>query len=80
MVDAVLGVELTVETIYGEKKSVRVPAGSQGGDKIRLNKEGFYRLNSQEKGNHIIVLKVKVPGSLSAREKELYQQLREIKK
>lgn len=72
--------ELTVETIYGEKKKVRIPAGSQGGDKIRLNKEGFYRLNSHEKGNQVIVLKVKVPSSLTQKEKELYQQLRQLQK
>lgn len=78
--EAVLGTELTVETIYGEKKKLRVPAGSQSGDKIRLAKEGFYRLNSSEKGSQVVMLKVKVPTSLSSEEKDLYQQLRQLRK
>ncbi len=53
--EAVLGTELTIETIYGEKKKLRVPAGSQSGDKIRLAKEGFYRLNSSEKGSQVVI-------------------------
>jgi DnaJ-class molecular chaperone len=40
-----------VETIYGETKKVKIPAGTQNGDKIKLAKEGFYRINSTDKGS-----------------------------
>ena len=65
IVDAVLGCEIGVPTIYGEVKTVQVPSGSQNGDQIKLHKDGFFRVNTQTKGNHVISIKVKVPKKVS---------------
>ena len=46
MIDAILGAELKVKNIYGDTKSIKIPAGTQNNEKIRLPKEGFYRINS----------------------------------
>jgi molecular chaperone DnaJ len=64
-----LGADLDVQTIYGETKKIKVPAGTQSGDKLKLQKEGFYRLNSSDKGNQVITLKVKIPTKLTPKER-----------
>jgi len=38
VLDAILGTEINVETIYGETKKVKIPNGTQNGDKIKLSK------------------------------------------
>ncbi len=38
MIDAILGVDLEVQTIYGETKKVKVPAGTQSGEKVKLQR------------------------------------------
>lgn len=80
IVDAVLGCEIGIPTIYGEVKTTSVPAGSQSGDQIKLMKQGFQRVNSQMKGNHIATLKLKVPKKVSEEERRLYEQLKEMEK
>ena len=67
--DAVLGCELRVKTIYNEWKVVKVKAGVQSGEQVKLEKEGFYRVNSNLKGNHIVTIKVKVPKEISEEER-----------
>ena len=66
MLDAILGTEVPLKNIYGETKKIKIPAGTQNNDKIKMAKEGFYRLNSFEKGNQIVIIKVKIPSKLSA--------------
>lgn len=51
--------------IYDEKKKVKIPSGTQNDEKIKINREGFYKLNSTEKGNMIITVKVKLPKSIT---------------
>lgn len=38
MIDAILGAELDVQTIYGETKKIKITAGTQSGDKLTLQK------------------------------------------
>lgn len=61
VVDAILGAEIPVETIYGETKKVKIAPGTQNGDKIKVMKEGFYKLNTNDKGNHVIIIRIKIP-------------------
>jgi molecular chaperone DnaJ len=60
-----LGCEIEVTNIYEEKKKVKIPPGTQNEEKIKVNREGFYKLNSTEKGNMIITVKVKLPKSVT---------------
>jgi DnaJ-class molecular chaperone len=55
---AVLGCEFFINTIYGKRRKVKAMAGTQVGDRIQLPGEGFYRLNSEEKGSHYVNLKI----------------------
>lgn len=59
--DAILGAEIQVETIYGETKKVKISPGTQNGDKIKVMKEGFFKLNTNDKGNHVITIRIKIP-------------------
>lgn len=61
VVDAILGAEIQVETIYGETKKVKISPGTQNGDKIKVMKEGFFKLNTNDKGNHVITIRIKIP-------------------
>jgi DnaJ-class molecular chaperone len=59
---------------------VKIPTGTQNDEKIKVNREGFYKLNSTEKGNMIITVKVKLPKSVTEEEKALYEELRKVAK
>lgn len=80
MLDAILGAEKDVQTIEGAKKSVKVPPGIQSGQTISLSGEGFYMVNSSNKGDHILTVKIEIPKQLSAEERELYEKLRGLSK
>ena len=78
VIDAVLGCKKTVETIYGEKKEIQIQAGVQNGQRVRLANEGFHLINSSQKGDHYVIVKIKIPKNVSAEEKELYEKLKQI--
>ena len=71
---AALGDEITVETIDGRVK-MTVPKGTQHGKMLRLKGKGMPRLRSGGQGNLVVEVKVDVPRKLSARERELVEQL-----
>ena len=73
IIDAVLGCDIEVETIYGEQKKVKIEPGTQNGQEVKINKQGFYRPNTSSKGNHIITIKVQVPTKVTEEEKILYE-------
>ena len=72
---AVLGGEVTVQTLSGNVV-LTIPAGTQPGQAIRLAGRGMPRLNStSNNGDLIAQIKVKIPRNLTARQKELFQEL-----
>lgn len=44
---------------------MKINPGTQNGEKIKLPKEGFFKLNSTDKGNHVITIKIKIPAKLT---------------
>lgn len=71
---AILGDEIEVETVHGQKKVV-IPAGMESGKKIRLSRSGVPKIGSSEVGDHILTIRVQMPKKLSRREQELYLEL-----
>jgi len=73
---AVLGGEITVNTISGQAK-VKVAAGTQSGKTIRLKGKGMplYE-NPNAYGDFYIQLQVQIPDKLSEKQKELFEQLK----
>ncbi len=71
---AALGDEVEVPTIWG-KSTLRISEGTQSGSTFRLKGEGMPALQNGRKGDEIVVVIVDVPRKLSARQRELLQEL-----
>ena len=69
MTAAALGRSITLPSIDGGKVSLKVPAGSQSGDRFRLRGKGTYMLQSATRGDMIVALEVEIPRNLSERQR-----------
>jgi curved DNA-binding protein len=76
---AVLGGEVRVETLNGDV-SLRIPPGTQGGQTFRLRGKGMPdpRRPSQ-RGTLLATVEIQVPEKLSVRERELFEELAQIR-
>lgn len=72
--DAVLGCKKEIPTLYGNVK-LNIPAGSQGGDKLRIKDRGVTHINSSTKGDMYIILKVVIPTKLDRNQKKHFEEL-----
>ena len=76
---AVLGGEVKVPTLSGDVL-LTIPAGSQPGQTFRLKGRGMPRLReSSKKGDLFAELEVEIPEDLSARARELFEELANLK-
>ena len=73
---AALGGTVVVETIDGESETDLAP-GTQHGELFRLTGKGVPELGGPSRGDLIVAVRVQVPTKLTARQRELIQQLRE---
>ncbi|MFN8483254.1 MAG: DnaJ C-terminal domain-containing protein [Anaerolineae bacterium] len=76
---AVLGGEATVPTIKGTRLSLRIPAGTQPGQRIRLRGQGMPLLKTPEqRGDLYARVKVDLPRGIDDRQRELFEELRAL--
>ena len=73
-IDAMLGTELKVPTLYGDT-ILEIPPGTQPGAQFKIKGKGLPRLNSFGKGDEYAVVRVDIPRSLNGRQKDLLKQL-----
>jgi len=73
--EAALGAEVQIPTLDG-RVSVKVPAGSRAGQKLRVRGKGLPRPGGGE-GDLYAVLQIVTPSVLSEREKQLYRELQQ---
>jgi molecular chaperone DnaJ len=73
---AALGGTVNVPTL-GASKEVDIPAGTQNGDVITLPGQGLPSPRTGRKGDQHVALYVEVPRRLTARQRELLEQLAE---
>jgi len=73
--EAALGAQVEVPTLEG-RVTMKVPPGSKGGQKLRLAGKGLPRPGGGG-GDLYAALNIVVPGTLTEREKKLYEELRE---
>ena len=73
---AALGGTADVPTIDGEPVKVKIPAGVQGGATFRVREKGMPRLHGRGRGDLLVHIRVDVPRDLSARQRELFEELR----
>ncbi|WP_136524053.1 DnaJ C-terminal domain-containing protein [Geomonas ferrireducens] len=72
--EAVLGGQIEVPTMQGTKR-IRIPAGIQSGTKVRLKGLGFPLMGGAGRGDMYVRVAVHVPEKLTARQRELVEQL-----
>lgn len=77
-VDATLGCEVDVPTVYGDV-SLKIPAGTQSGTQMRLKGKGVKSTRGGQ-GDQYVEVKVEIPTKLSKEEKELYEKLKKASK
>lgn len=74
---AVLGGNVVVKTLAGDVR-IKVNPGTQNGSTVRLKGKGFpvYR-KPGEYGNLMVTFHVNIPTSLTGRQRELFEQLKQ---
>ncbi len=72
--EATLGAKIEVPTIDG-KSILRIPPGTQSGQKFRLREKGAPSLRGQGRGNQIVDIQVVVPKVMDERSKEILREL-----
>ncbi len=73
---AALGGAVEVPTIDGEPVRVKVPSGVQSGAILRVRERGMPRLHGRGRGDLLVSVRVDVPRELTARQRELLEELR----
>lgn len=77
MVDAALGTEVKVDTVDG-KKTVKIPAGTQSGQTLKISGSGVPYGNGTSRGDYLVKVDVEIPKRLSRKQKKILEELREI--
>ncbi|KAL6334156.1 hypothetical protein AAG906_004587 [Vitis piasezkii] len=73
--DAILGAVVKVKTVEGVTE-LQIPSGTQPGDVLVLAKKGAPKLNRPTiRGDHLFTVKVTIPNRISAKERELLEEL-----
>jgi molecular chaperone DnaJ len=74
---AALGCEIEVPTLGG-RVSMKIPDGTQAGQKMKLRNKGIAKLGGYGFGDQIITIHVETPAKLSKEQRELFQRLSEL--
>jgi len=72
---ACLGDKIEINTIWGPVK-LNIPAGTQSHTEFVLKGKGISHPIKKSKGDHFVLIKIKVPKKLSKEEKEILEKLR----
>ncbi|MCB9963350.1 MAG: molecular chaperone DnaJ [Rhodospirillales bacterium] len=75
MTTAALGGEIDVPTIDGKKAQVKIPAGTQTGQQLRLKGKGMPVMRSSAHGDMFIDIFVETPVNLNKKQEELIREL-----
>jgi len=77
-VQAMLGTELTVPTLYGNVK-LEIPHGTQPGHVFPVKGKGLPKYGGWGKGDQYVKVNVEIPKNLSGQQKELLKQLGDLR-
>ncbi len=72
-VQATLGAEVQVPTVDG-KVSYTIPEGTQPGTVFRLRGKGIPKINSTQRGDQYVTVKVEIPKGLSEKQKAMLRE------
>jgi molecular chaperone DnaJ len=74
---AALGCEIEVPTLGG-RVAMKIPDGTQAGQKMKLRNKGVTKLGGYGFGDQIITIHVETPAKLNKEQRELFQRLSEM--
>lgn len=77
-IQALLGAEVDVETIEGREK-VTVPAGTNSGERIRLERKGVPSLRGGGRGSLYYEIEVEIPKKLGKDEEKLLRDIAKVR-
>ncbi len=77
-VEAVLGSEIQMKDLSGDTLSIKIPAGTQHGSLHRLRHKGLPSVDHGTRGDLLARINVEIPKTVSAREKQLLQEIAEL--
>jgi len=77
LAQAALGTEVDILTFDG-LKTVKVPEGTQSGDRVRLRGLGIPEVNGGRRGDLFVEVEVRVPNKLTREQRRLFEQLRDL--
>jgi molecular chaperone DnaJ len=80
MVMAATGGSIDVPTIEGSRVSVKIPAGTQPGDKFRLKDKGMTIYRRSARGDMFVEVRVEIPRNLSKEQKEILEKFNKTSK
>ncbi|HJL75068.1 MAG TPA: molecular chaperone DnaJ [Candidatus Marinimicrobia bacterium] len=72
---AALGTSIEVPTIEGGRVSLKIPAGIQSGQILRMRKKGFPILRGASRGDQLVRIHVETPSGLNKKQKSLFEEL-----
>lgn len=75
---AVMGDEIDIPTITGETVAMRIPPGTQPGEKLRIRSQGLPRVDGYGRGNLVVQIQVDVPKKITAEQEELLNRFDEL--
>lgn len=72
---AALGASVTIPTVDGDV-DLKIPAGTQPGDDLRLKGKGVPKTRGFGRGDHIVTIEVRIPKKLTKQEREHWEEIK----
>jgi len=76
--EAALGTKIEVPTIDGKRLNLKIPAGSQGGSKMRLKGYGIPSMDGRGRGDAYVKIHIAVPKKLNSKQRAIVQELKDL--
>ncbi|MFM7186535.1 MAG: DnaJ domain-containing protein [Armatimonadota bacterium] len=70
-----LGGEINAVTPSGDRKTLRLPVGTQGGQQLRISGQGMTKGAGNPRGDMLVRIKVEVPKNLTTRQRAAIDEL-----
>jgi len=74
----VMGDDIEIPTITGETVAMKIPPGTQPGEKLRVRNHGLPRADGYGRGNLVVQVQVDVPKKISDEQEELLRRFDEL--
>jgi curved DNA-binding protein len=75
LTEALLGTKISIPTIDGKELSLKVPAGTKHGTRMRLAGHGLPGMQSKKKGDLYVCVQIDIPRNLNSEQKSLIEKL-----